>query len=299
MLDRVEREVELGNHPAGLERGQHLAQPGLRPVVEGQDHRPPRQAGAVVPVRGEVAWQDRRVAMRLEPVELGLERRRQRVIGEERALPLRAPRAEAGRDGLHAVVVDDRNAAARDVQRRGGRRRQGRVWRRVEGGERGRRRRRGRRARTRAWLRRRCRRRGNDGDRAGIRSRRRGRRRGTCGLATDEGDRDDGQHERHETARAAIVGHGIPHGCVGRSGSRDGDGSARRASGTAYPASSNGTTMTKVRPCGPGSPSASGRTSARRRPSRTTRWPAFRCGTGSRTPSGRPTARRPSRRRPG
>ena len=139
VLDRVEREVELGDHPAGLERGQHLAQPRLRPVVEGQDHRPPRQARAVVPVRGEVARQDRRVAVRLEPVELGLERRRQRVIGEERALALRAPRAEAGRDGLHAVVVDDRHAAARDVQRRGGRRRQGRVGRRIEGGERGRR----------------------------------------------------------------------------------------------------------------------------------------------------------------
>ena len=146
VLDRVEREVELGDHPAGLERRQHLAQPRLRPVVEGQDHRPPRQARAVVPVRGEVARQDRRVAVRLEPVELRLERRRQRVVGEERALALRPPRAEVGRDGLHAVVVDDRHAAPRDVQRRGGRRRQGRVGRRVEGGERGQGRRRGRRA---------------------------------------------------------------------------------------------------------------------------------------------------------
>ena len=209
VLDGVEREVELRDHPAGLERRQDLAHPGRRPVVEGQDHRPARQAGAVVPVRDEVARQDRRVAMRLEPIELRLERRGQRVVGEERALALRPPGAEVGRHGFDPVVVDDRHPAARDVQRRDRLGPLRRVGRRIEGRERRRRCRGGLRARTRGgpWRRRR----GDDRDRAGI-----GGRRGHRGLAADQGDRDDGQDERHEVARAAVGGHGIPHVCVGR-----------------------------------------------------------------------------------
>ena len=123
MLDRVEGQVELRDHAARPERRQHLAQPGLRPVVEREDHRPARQPGAGVPVGGQVARQDRRVAVRPEPVELGLEGGRQRVVGEERPPALGTPVAELGRDRLHAVVVDDGDAAPGDAHRR--RRREG------------------------------------------------------------------------------------------------------------------------------------------------------------------------------
>ena len=123
VLDRVEGQVELGDHAPLPERRQHLAQPRLRSVVEREDHRPLGQPRPGVPVRGQVPRQDRRVAVRPEPVELGLEGGRQRVVGKERPPALCPPVPELGRDGLHAVVVDDGDAASGDAHRR--RRREG------------------------------------------------------------------------------------------------------------------------------------------------------------------------------
>ena len=166
MLDRVERQVELGDHPARLEQRQDGPDPIVRSVVEGDDHRSLRERRPLVPVRGEVARQDRRVAVEEEPVELGGEGGRQDVIGGEPALPRGRPARVGRRDLLDAVVVEDRHrrrrvggrddrarrghwpAGGRDRRRRRARRsgdrhdaapgsaRPGRRWRRSGGGRR-------------------------------------------------------------------------------------------------------------------------------------------------------------------
>ena len=82
-LDRVERQVELGDHPARLEHRQDGLDPVVRSVVEGDDHRSCRERRPLVPVGGEIARQDRRVAVEEEPVELGGEGLRQDVVGDE------------------------------------------------------------------------------------------------------------------------------------------------------------------------------------------------------------------------
>ena len=114
MLDGVERQVELGDHAVFLEHRQDALHPVVRAVVEGDDHRPRGESRPPVPVVGQVARQDRRVAVVPEPVELGRERLRQRVVGRElRALGLRQ-RGVVGGQRLDAVVVEDRDHAGRD-----------------------------------------------------------------------------------------------------------------------------------------------------------------------------------------
>ena len=113
MLDRVEGQVELGDHPASLEQRQDLPDPIVRSVVEADDHRPFRERRPLVPVRGEIARQDRRVAVEEEPVELGGKGGRQDVIGGEPALPRGRPARVGRRDLLDAVVVEDRHRRRR------------------------------------------------------------------------------------------------------------------------------------------------------------------------------------------
>ena len=126
VLDRIEGEVELGDHPASLEERQDRLDPVVRSVVEADDHRPFGERRPLVPVRGEIARQDRRVPVEEEPVELGGEGRRQDVIGREPALPRRRPARIVRRDRLDAVVVEDRHRRRRiggrhDRDRRHGR----------------------------------------------------------------------------------------------------------------------------------------------------------------------------------
>ncbi len=111
--DGVERQVELGHHPACLEQRQDGPDPIVRSVVERDDHRPFRERRPLVPVRGEIARQDRRVAVEEEPVELGGEGGRQDVIGGEATLPSGRPARVGRRDLLDAVVVEDRHGRRR------------------------------------------------------------------------------------------------------------------------------------------------------------------------------------------
>ena len=122
MLDRVEGQVELGDHPARAQHRQDGRDPAPRAVVEGDDDRPVREREAVVPVGRQVARQDRRVAVGLQPVELGLERGGDHVVGDELALRRGRPLGEVRRRRLDPVVVQDRHLdrAARSGHARAG-----------------------------------------------------------------------------------------------------------------------------------------------------------------------------------
>ena len=127
VLDRIEGEVELGDHPASLEQRQDLLDPIVRSVVEADDHRSLRERRPLVPVRGEIARQDRRVPVEEEPVELGGKGGRQDVIGREPALPRSRPARVVRRDRLDAVVVEDRHRRRRVGRRHDRDRRDGRA----------------------------------------------------------------------------------------------------------------------------------------------------------------------------